>query len=64
MTQQIMLNRRYSQKTYVSSSVVGGIQNPPPSTVYESNVMDFMGLSWMFTDDDDVFSKENIVGEK
>jgi len=63
MTQQIMLNKHYSQKTDVSSSVGGGIQNPSPSTVHEISAMDFMGLSWMLTDDD-VFSKEFIMGEK
>jgi len=63
MTQQIMLNKHYSQKTDVSSSVGGGIQNPPPSTVHEISAMDFMVLSWILTDDD-VFSKEFIMGEK
>ena len=62
--QQILLNKHYSQKTDVSSSVGGGIQNSPPSTVHEINTMDFMGLSWILTDDDDVFSKEFIMGEK
>ena len=63
MTQQIMLNRHYSQKTDVSSPVESGVQNPLPSKVHEISAMDFIGLSWILTDAD-VFSKEFIVGEK
>ena len=63
MTQQIMLNRHYSQKTDVSSQVGSGVQNPLPSAVPEISAMDFMGLSWMLTDED-VFSKEIISGRK
>ena len=63
MTQQIMLNKHHSQKTNVSSLVGGGFQNPLPSTVHEISAMDFIGLSWILTDDD-MFSKEIIMGEK
>ena len=63
MTQQIMLNRHYSQKTDVSSPVGSGIQNHLSSKVHEINAMDFIGLSWMLTDED-MFSKEIIMGEK
>lgn len=63
MTQQIMLNRHYSQKTDVSSPVESGVQNPLPSKVHEISAMDFIGLSQILTDAD-VFSKEFIVGEK
>lgn len=59
MTQQIMLNKHYSQKTYVSSPVGSGVQNPLPSKVHEISAMDFMELSWILTDDD-MFSKEII----
>jgi len=64
MTQQIMLNRHYSQKTDVSSSVGSGVQNPLPTKVHEISAMDFIGLSWILTDDEDMFSKEIIMGEK
>ena len=63
MTQQIMLNKHYSQKTDVSSQVGSGVQHPLPTEVHEISAMDFMGLSWIPTDDD-MFSKEIIMGEK
>jgi len=59
-----MLNRHYSQKTDVSSPVGSGVQNPLPSTVHEISAMDFIGLSWILTDDEDMFSKEIIMGKK
>ncbi|MDH3793498.1 MAG: hypothetical protein OER78_00310 [Nitrosopumilus sp.] len=40
-----------------------GFKIPLPSTMHELSAMDFMGLSWILTDDD-MFSKEIIMGEK
>jgi len=62
MTQQIMLTR-HSQKIDQDHAMAGiEAENPLLATVPGINAMNFLGLSWIFTEE--TFSKEFIAGYK
>jgi len=52
--QQIMLNRHCSQKIIQDHALVGSeVKNPLPTHMHGICAKDLIGLSWIFTKEDD-----------
>ena len=62
MTQQIMLNKHYSQKTSCHLGLEVGVQTPLPFIMPEISAMDRVRLFLVFADK--TFQSENIIGVK